>query len=125
MTQAVKDLTDRGIQARIVETEVVYEDNPDLEFVNKLLINANATLHTAQVRTTKIYLPLWRRRTRRLLQDVDLFNTASLDTLLGQLEAEVIALIDESNASVRDNVHNRLRTFCTMHLIPRLHKETQ
>jgi hypothetical protein len=112
----------------VLEAEVVIEDQPDYRFVNKLLTSTGSTLNIAQVRAAKCFMPVWRRRTRAALTTTDLFSVLSsvaLDELLERLEAEVFTLLKECDASVRSNVHNRLRAYCVTHLIPRLSKETK
>lgn len=121
MTQAIQTLADRGIESRVVE--VVIEQDEAVEFAYRLLRTVDRALQATQVTTYQQHRPPHLTRVREIVRDLGL-TAHDTDRLVNEFEAEALLLVRKINHAVSEDVHSQLRTFCSVHLIPRLHKET-
>lgn len=123
MTDPVAVLAARGINARVVaEPEVVVEDDPDIKFTMQLISSTISTLAASQERSRTAFERDFTIAVHEALLDLNLSQRDRLRTE-EKMRTAATDWVDEIEEATRQGLRNHLRTYLTVHLIPRLHKE--
>lgn len=113
-----------GLPVTVLTAEVVVEPDEAVEYATRLLGRVMSYLEASREKTIRAQAVAHTRRIRRQLRDMGLTDV-QVTRAMPRFKSEAIAMLTYTYDVAAEDLRNRLRMDFSMHLIPRLHKETE